>query len=283
MLKRALSFSFISIIVLSVSLFQLGCSEDDEPLTPSENHFEAEGMVFLQSGITVASIFRGVTTDTLIAPAGGRSDHFNVKFLDENQNVIDPPTDPDKSFAWEIDNTAIVAVWQHPGEEGGYEFHLDGLAEGDTHIEFFVEHEGHNDYRSGPIPIRVEHDPTAHGEPIGIILKDEETGNVLVTINNQDSTITGSITLAAGDTTDHIEVVFFDENNVEFEPEVPDHSINIISADMNVAGITGLEPGEPFAFKVNGVNAGSTTLSIELLHEGNVEDTFDGIPVTVTP
>jgi hypothetical protein len=281
-MKFKFSNSFIKIIIISfVSILFFSCGGDENPLPPQEEHFEAEGIVFLQSGITVASIFQGVTTDTLIAPAGGRSDHFDVKFYDENQNVIDPPSDANKSLAWEIDNEAILAVWQHPGEEGGYEFHLDGLAEGNTHIEFFIVHEGHNDYRSGKIPVRIEHDPTAHGEPIGIILKDEESGDTLVVVNNQTSTITGSIELAAGDTTDHIEVVFFDENGVEFQPEVPDHSITITSNDMNIAGITGLDPGEPFAFKVNGLNTGSTTLSIELLHEGTVEMTFNAIPVIV--
>ncbi|MGD8307720.1 MAG: hypothetical protein PVF17_13765, partial [Ignavibacteria bacterium] len=148
-------------------------------------------------------------------------------------------------------------------------------------IEFFVVHEGHNDFRSGQIPVRVEHDEDAHGEPIGIMLKDEESGDTLVTVNNQDITVTGSIEITAGDTTDHIEVVFFDESGNEFQPEVPDHSITVGSNNTNVAGITGQDPGEPFAFKVNGMIAGSTTLTIELLHEGTVEDTFSGIPVNV--
>lgn len=274
LLTSIITISFLSVLLLS-------CGGDENPLPPQSDHFEAEGMVFLQSGITVASIFRGVTSDTLIAPEGGRSDHFDVKFYDENQNVINPPSTSEQTLAWQIDNETILTVWQHPGEEGGYEFHLDGLAVGNTHIEFFIMHEGHSDYRSGKIPVRVEHDPTAYGEPIGIILKDEESGDTLVTVNNKTSTITGSIELAAGSTTDHIEVVFFDENGVEFQPEVPDHSITITSIDPNIAGITGLDPGEPFAFKVNGVNAGSTTLSIDLLHEGSVEMTFNAIPVIV--
>jgi hypothetical protein len=271
----------ILIILISFSSVLFFRCNEEEVTTPPGEHFEAEGMVFLQSGITVASIFRGVTTDTLIAPEGGRSDHFDVKFYDENQNVINPPSDPDHMLAWEIENDNLVAVYQHPGEEGGYEFHLDGLAEGNTHIEFFIVHEGHNDFRSGLIPVKVEHDTTAHGEPIGIILKDEESGDTLVIVNNHDSTVTGSVEISAGDTTDHIEVVFFDENGIEFQPEVPDHSITITSNGTNIAGITGLDPGEPFAFKVNGVNTGSTTLSIELLHEGTVEETFSGIPVIV--
>jgi hypothetical protein len=278
---KFINFFNLTIIVGLLSIILISCSKEENPLPPQEEHFEAEGMVFLQSGIMVASIFRGVTTDTLIAPEGGRSDHFDVKFYDENQNVIDPPSSSDQTLDWEIENENLLTVWQHPGEEGGYEFHLDGLAEGTTHIEFFIVHEGHNDYRSGLVPVRVEHDPTVHGEPTGIILKDEESGDTLVTVNNQASTITGSVELTSGDTTDHIEVVFVDDNGIEFQPGVPDHSITITSNDTNTAGITGLDPGEPFAFKVNGVNAGSTTLTIELLHEGNVEKTFDGIPVNV--
>ncbi len=147
--------AIIFIIIAGIfSVLLLSCGEEN-PLPPAEDHFEAEGMVFLQSGIIVASIFRGVTSDTLIAPAGGRSDHFNVKFYDENQNVIDPPSGSDHTLAWDIDNETILAVWQHPGEEGGYEFHLDGLAEGNTHLEFFLMHEGHSDYRSGKIPVAV--------------------------------------------------------------------------------------------------------------------------------
>jgi hypothetical protein len=274
-MKRILS-SLLAITIFL--LFTVSCS--DEPLTPQEDHFEAEGIVFLQSGIKIAEIFRGVTTDTLFAPEGALSAGIDVKFYNSNKEMINPPDPADQSFAWQIDNPALVEVWQHPGEEGGYEFHLRGLTEGITQIEFFIMHEGHADFRSGKITVAVEHDTTAHGEPVGLKLYDESTGTLLVTLK-EDGSVLGALPVTIGQTTDHIEVKFFDTNNREFQPDAMDHSINVISANTGIALITGMDPAEPYAFKVQGVSAGSTTLSIELLHNAMVEETFSNIPVIV--
>lgn len=271
--------NIISTLIGAFLLFLLvSCSDD--PVTPQEDHFEAEGIVFLQSGIRIAEIFRGVTTDTLLAPRGALSAGIDVKFYNSNKEMINPPDPADQSFAWQIDNPAIVEVWQHPGEEGGYEFHLRGLADGNTQIEFFIMHEGHADFRSGKITVVVEHDTTAYGEPVGLKLYDEDTGTLLVTVK-EDGSVVGTLLVATGQTTDHIEVKFFDANNREFQPDVTDHSINVISANTGIALITGMDPAEPYAFKVQGVTAGSTTLSIELLHNSMIEETFSNIPVIV--
>lgn len=143
---------FLLLCVMVLTLF-IACKDD--PLDPHKDHFEAEGIVFYQSGIKVAEIFRGITQDTLFATAGQRTTHFEVKFYNPNRQEIDPPTDEHHSFAWEIQDTSIVGVWQHPGEEGGFEFHLDGKIQGITQIEFFIMHEGHPDFRSGKIPVKV--------------------------------------------------------------------------------------------------------------------------------
>lgn len=270
-------YGFLFIII---SLMGFNSCSDDDPIAPEEEHFDAEGLIITESGITIASIFRGVTTDTLEIPAGGRSGHFKVKFYDENKNVIDPPTDG-KTLGWEIGDTSKLGVYQHPGEEGEYELHLDGKNSGNTYIEFFVLHEGHSDFRSGKIPVDVKDISGSHGELIGVILYDEESGDTLATLNSLTSTVTGSLEIAAGDTTDHIEVVFFDSNGVEFQPPTPEHSITIVTADPTKTLITGLEADEPFAFKVFGIATGSTTISISLLDEGTVEYTFSGIPVNV--
>ncbi|HSW56475.1 MAG TPA: hypothetical protein VLH59_15430 [Ignavibacteriaceae bacterium] len=260
------------------SLFFISCSDD--PVTPQEDHFEAEGIVFLESGIKIADIFRGVTIDTLFAPKGGQTSGIGVKFYNSNKEMINPPNSAEQTLAWEIDNPNLVEVWQHPGEEGGYEFHLRGLVEGVTQMEFFIMHEGHADFRSGKIIVTVEHDTTAHGEPVGLKLYDEDTGTLLVTVK-EDGSVVGTLLVGAGQTTDHIEVKFFDENDREFQPDAMDHSINVISVNTGIALITGLNPAEPYAFKVQGVAAGSTTLNIELLHNSMVEKTFSNIPVIV--
>jgi len=267
--------SFLITAFLLIALY--GCSKDD-PVTPQEEHFEAIGMYFSTSGIKLAQILRGETTDTLVAPLGGLSDHINIQFFDENENIIDPPSDEDKHLDWAIDDESVVEVFQHEGEEGGYEFHLRGLKEGVTNIEFFVVHVDHNDYRSGKIPVKVVSDEDAHDEPVGFKILDEESGDVLVTVN-ADGSVTGSLSVNSGETTDHREVEFFDENGVEFQPAAPPHGLYIESSDTNVVVITGQEEDEPWAFKLQGISAGSATITIGVTHDGELEESFN--PVTV--
>lgn len=271
-----------SVIFLSaaIMLFNSGCGKKDDPVAPKEEHFKAIGMVFYTSGIKVASILRGVTSDTFKVAEGVLGPGIDVKFYNENEQEINPPAG-DYKLAWEFTpaNQNIVEVWQHPGEEGDFEFHLRGLNDGMVEIEFFVMHEGHADYRSDKMPVKVEHGPTV-GEPVGFKLYDEDTGNLLLTYN-ADGSITGSITVALNDTTDHIEVKFFDESGNEFQPPVPAHSLLLEIADTLIAGITGLDPAEPWAFKIIGLTTGSTTLTLKIMHGSEIEKSFTGIPINV--
>ncbi len=246
----------------------------------AHEHFEAIGMQFSNSGIELARILRGVTTDTLEAPLGAISDHFEIKFFNEDEQLIDPPDGEHYTLGWEITDESKLAVWQHEGEEGGFEFHLRGLAEGVTTIEFFVVHEGHNDFRSGQIPVEIHHDEHAHGEPVGFKVIDEDSGNILVTAN-ADGTVTGTLNLNNGETTDHLEVEFFDENGVEFQPQAPPHGLFIESANTNIVTITGQEEEEPYAFKLTGVAAGTTTITIGVMHDGSLEESFSPVTVNV--
>lgn len=271
--------SFLLIAFLSVVFFS--CKEEDAPLPPQEDHFKAEGIVFMQSGIIIADIFRGVTDDTLFAPKGGMTSGIDVKFYDGNKNIINAPDKNKQKLSWEFINNTLASVWQHPGDEGGYEFHLKGLAVGTTQMEFFVMHEGHADFRSGKITVVVRDDSTAHGEPVGLKLYDEESDSLLVTVQ-ANGVVIGSINLpATTDTTDHIEIKFFDDNGTEFQPDATEHSVMITVTNSTIAGITGLDPNEPYAFKVYGKTFGSTIFKIELKHMGTVEKTFSNIPINV--
>ncbi len=143
-------------IVLLMFLFSIifyGCSE--ESLQPQEEHFEAEGMVFYESGIKIAEIFRGGTQDTFFVKNGQQTSGIEIKFYNSSKQEIAPPNPSVQPLAWEITDIAKTEVWQHPGEEGGYEFHLVGKSPGLTQIEFFVLHEGHPDFRSGKIYVSV--------------------------------------------------------------------------------------------------------------------------------
>ncbi len=144
-----------SVLILIIFTFFLSCKDD--PVTNQEEHFEAIGtIIYDATGAVVVSILRGVTNDTLKITNGELSDHFEVKFYDEDENIIDPPNDEHIKLSYEIADTTIVSWWQHEGEEGGFEFHFNGLKLGSTTLELFIVHEGHNDYRSGLIPLVVK-------------------------------------------------------------------------------------------------------------------------------
>ncbi|MFO7447212.1 MAG: hypothetical protein R6W90_12660 [Ignavibacteriaceae bacterium] len=151
---KVLRYSALVIFVIGIFIYS-GCSEDSDPLPPSVDHFKAIGVYLSNSGIKAASILRGVTSDTLVAQAGVTGDHLEVQFYNDDEEIVDPPSDPDHTLSFEVGDTTIAGVYQHPGEEGGYEFHLTGKKAGITYIELFILHEGHWDYRSGKIPLKV--------------------------------------------------------------------------------------------------------------------------------
>lgn len=153
---KVLSSYLVKIFIILILSFTIISCAKDEPLSPHENHFEAEGMVFYESGIKIVEIFRGVTQDTFFVPLNGMTAHIEIKFLSPDKKEIDPPDYKKKPLSWSIADTSIVGVRQHEGEQGSYEFHLEGKRQGTTLIEFFVLHEGHPDYRSGKIPVKVE-------------------------------------------------------------------------------------------------------------------------------
>ncbi len=263
--------------LISILLFTVACNED--PIAPQETHLKAIGMVFYTSGIEVARIMKGATNDTLSAPTNGLSDHYDIQFIDEDEKIIPPPSSATKTLAWEFDDNSIADVWQHADEQGAFEFHLKGLQTGETNVEFFVMHNDHSDFRSGKIPVKIEDKSGTTGVPIGLELNDEESGNILISINKTQ--VVGQLSVNNSDTTNHLIVNFFDSKNNHFQPSVPPHALLVEVTDTNIVGITGLEVSEPWAFKLIGLNTGSTTITIKILHNGNVGVTFEPITVNV--
>ncbi len=272
---------FLPFVILAILAFS-GCSEDDVT-TPPTDHFEAIGVQLNSSGVEIARILRGVTNDTVFVPLNASTDGIFVRFFDEDEEIIDGPESEDQKLTWQIGNLALFEIWQHEGEEGGYEFHMRGLAEGLTTVEFFIAHAGHNDFRSGMIPVRVRDMTGLHGDPYGLIARDEESGDELARsfIVSAANSVTGAFTVGFGRTTDHIDISFVDVNSVVFLPGEDDHSLQIVVADESKAEIVNRDPNEPFAFAIRGKATGATTVTIRLLNEEAIAASFKPIPINV--
>lgn len=156
---------FIKTLKFPIAVFSLlallvaGCGKDD-PTSPHEDHFEPEGLVIIDSGVRFFKYFQG-----RIDAADGRKDklevsvglgpHWQIRFLDDHGDEIDPPSDPDDKFGWRIADPTVVEVFQDPEDVGKFAFHLRGLKAGSTTLELQVLHVDHVDFRTIPIPVQV--------------------------------------------------------------------------------------------------------------------------------
>ncbi|MDZ7764097.1 MAG: hypothetical protein U5K00_06670 [Melioribacteraceae bacterium] len=146
--------SLFFFIIISLTISVISCSDDEDPVAPQEEHFEAIGtVVYYATGAEVLRVLRGTTTDTLLAKVGVLSDHFDVKFIDEDEDVVDAPDDEESSMGIDVSDTNLLEIEQD--EPGAFEFHLMGKAIGVTSIEIKILHAGHADYRSGLIPVKI--------------------------------------------------------------------------------------------------------------------------------
>ena len=253
-----------------------------------EEEFAAEGLVLIESGVRFFRYFQGAIdsgdgrVSELDVPIG-LTPHWRIKFLDENGDEIDPPEDPEFTFGWTIADPSVLEVVQDEGDEGSFEFHLRGLQEGETTIVFEVRHDGHVDYMTQPIHVHVEAQEGQHEDPVGVRLKDEDSGDVLTQAPLKgEGNAEEELTVAAGDSTDHIVAFFYDEHDVEFQPEAPDHALGIAVADTSLLAIDPPVAPEYWAFRLIGKKAGTTSITLSILHDGEKEEEFEPISVEIT-
>ncbi|MCU0344187.1 MAG: hypothetical protein MUF28_10270 [Ignavibacterium sp.] len=224
-------FLALLIIVISTS----GCSDETDPVIPPSEHFEPEGWVIRDATTKpILVVWQGViqtswnsvpVPDTLYAPLNALSDHYTVKFLDINKNIINPPSDADHQFGWLITDPSKLSIIQDNPTD--WAFHLKGLIIGTTTLELQVLHVGHVDVKTPKIPVIIREDTTAYGEPIGLRLSYEEEGTVLASAT--DMTSSGSLDVEKDSLTDHIEVEFYDDQNRFYQPEYPLHTLGFRS------------------------------------------------------
>ncbi len=280
---------WLVVFLFSTLTLAMGC-DDDDPLSPPEDHFEAVGLQIVKSGVVIFSYYGPdfapgtIETDDTIKISQGLSDHWDVKFYDKDSTVIAPPDDADKSFSAVFSDPSVAELWWHEGEEGEFEFHMRGLKEGFTTVEFKVMHNDHADFTTLPIPVLVD-STVNHGPPVEVQLKDEDSGDLLATsyVVASSSEPNDTIKVAEGNTTDHIVAYFFDDNSIKFQPGVPPHSLVVESGNTAIADTTGLEPDEPWAFKITGKSADTTDITVKIMHGDNLGKPFKPITVVVTP
>ena len=278
-----LKYSCILLFTIILLPVFTSCSDETDPVIPPSEHFEPEGWVVRDAttkpilvvwqGIIQTSWNSTSVPDTLYAPLNALSDHFTVKFLDINKNIINPPTDADHQFGWLITDPSKLSIIQDSPAD--WAFHLKGLTIGTSTIELQVLHLGHVDVKTPKIPVIVREDTTAYGDPIGLRLSYED-GTVIATASR--TTSTGYVDVEKDSLTDHIEIEFYDDQNRYYQPEYPLHILDFTIANPSVIQVLP-EAGEPWVIRVKGLSTGSTTVTFRLMVAGSAE--FVSFPINV--
>lgn len=112
-------------------------SNDDE-----EIHADPEGLELVHNGEVIFEyiVGEGVTEHSHLHYHVGEEYLFEVHFLNEDGDHIHAEDlDEDYFLGWIIENEDILAIHQHD-EDGRWNFHLEGLAEGVSKVQFRLMH-----------------------------------------------------------------------------------------------------------------------------------------------
>jgi hypothetical protein len=146
---------FIAAIIVITAFFFNGCKED-QVTSPQEEHFEPEGLLIKPEGLpdTLVYYFQGAFLpgkDSLFVAVSDTSEHLDIDFLDASKNQIPAPSDNEHTLGWTVGNTGVANAFS----DEPWAFHIIGVSADTTNITLKVLHNGHSDFTTLPVKIRV--------------------------------------------------------------------------------------------------------------------------------
>jgi len=154
-LKNVLGI-FLYVIISSLFVVFYSCG-DDPVSSPESEHLEAEGLVLKDTtNNVILKYFKGALTpgkDTINVPNMMNTSVLSVIFLDSNQVELPPEEDPDHTLGFDTYGSTKFSVTKVTGQQ--WKIFMSGLAPGNDSVKFQVLHEGHADFTTIAIPVRV--------------------------------------------------------------------------------------------------------------------------------
>lgn len=157
--------------ILSLTIFFTSC-DDEDSVSPSEEHFEAVGYILLdENDDIVFRLFEGqidnsISESVAVNLADGMGE-YHVHFLDEDGNDIGTPEgeheheeeeeeheehgDEETTLSVEVQDEGIATVEAHE-----WELEITPVAVGTTQMKIQIMHEGHADFTSPFVPLEVK-------------------------------------------------------------------------------------------------------------------------------
>ena len=278
----------------------VGSGHADFTTEPLEVHVHAhdddddegavEGVQLVLGGETVTS-YDGDTeawSDEFEIEVGETSGHIDVHFVDHDGHALE--FGDDYYLEVEVENDSIATYIQDT--PGGFAIHIQGVAEGETGMEFSLMHgavgSGHADFTTEPLEVHVHaHDDDDDDEEVeveGVVLV--AGADTIATFDGHTQMWSDTLEVNVGADTGHIDVHFVDHDGhvLEFGD---DYYLEVESENESIATFSQDEPGA-FEIHVQGVAAGETGLEFRLMHgavgSGHADFTTEPpLPVRVNP
>ena len=258
----------LSLIVGSLLLSACGDSTtgpEPEPVDHAEN---VVGVQLVLSARTVATYDgpSGTWSDEFEVEVGEFTAHIDVRFVDANGVAVE--LGDDFYLEVESEDESIATIFQD--DPGGFGIHIEGIAEGETELEFRLMHgalgTGHPDFITAGLEVHVhahddgDDDDAGGVEGVQLVLHTDT-----VAIYDGDTRMwSDEFEIDVGETSDHIDVRFVDHDGDAVELG-DDYYLEVESEDENIATFIQDDPGG-FAIHIRGVAEGETELEFRLMH-----------------
>lgn len=161
-MKKFSLFSTVKSVVtiLSVSVILVSCSNSVGSDDDHDEHSEPFGVALIMNGVEIAFQEDGTvhydSGDHIDIAEGDETDLITIRWIAEDGDRFEAHADEGYSLRWSGHDESIVEVEQHE-EDGSWEFHLVGVAAGETEIRFELWHnDEHRDFKSSPFNIHVQ-------------------------------------------------------------------------------------------------------------------------------
>lgn len=142
---QLLSTRTLLLLTLFSTLLFTACS--DNPAGDDDDHTDPYGLELVHNGEVIFEYMEGegVTEHSHLHFHVGEEYLFEVHFLDEEgDHIHGEDLGEGYSLGWDIENEDILEIHQHE-EDGRWNFHLEGLAEGGSKVQFKLNHGDHSD------------------------------------------------------------------------------------------------------------------------------------------
>lgn len=267
-------------VSLALAAFLAGCSKN--PVETRQDitcdHVDADGMRIVHRGQVLAQQWQAGVAGSISVDTSAPLDSLAVLFLAPDSTVITGSTIScgDKSLQWEIADTSVVSI--SAGSQP-WTVMLTGRQGGSTTIRFKVFHVDHSDFTSQPIPVTVTGASTH--VPVGAINMLLFKGcSRVASWGWHIPGAFGKLIVPLAGQTDPIGAQFQGADTAYVVPDEPGYALAWTLANPAIATVDTVA-GQPWHFRIRGLAAGHTMLTLRLVWNGQTELTAGPFDIIV--